>query len=120
MIFDTNVLIYLSKYIIKPEEIINEQSSISIITKIEALGYAFERREEYDLISNICSALSIIAITDSVAEETIRLRSKYKIKLPDAIIYATAAVENLPLLTNNISDFKMLDGNVKLINPFSL
>lgn len=100
--------------------VITEASAISVITKIEALGFDFKRREEHELLSNICAELKIIPLSDAITEETIRLRSKFKIKLPDAIIYATASVERLPLLTNNIADFKQLDSGVELINPFTL
>lgn len=54
------------------------------------------------------------------ADATIELRKKYRIKLPDAIIYATALVERQSLLTNNTVDFIKLDNQVKLINPFDL
>ena len=120
MIFDTNILIYLSKYTLKPELLINNETAISVITKIEALGYNFQNVEEYQLLADICDALTIIPLSDDVANETIRLRKQYRIKLPDAIIYSTALVTNLPLLTNNINDFKSLDGKVKPVNPFNL
>lgn len=120
MIFDTNILIYLSKYIIKPEQILKDNAAISVITKIEALGYSFKNNDEHQLLDAICSELRIIPLTDLIAEETIKLRKNYRIKLPDAIIYTTALVENVPLLTNNISDFKSLLGGVELISPFDL
>jgi predicted nucleic acid-binding protein len=119
VIIDTNILIYLSKYILSPQDIITQNSAISIITKIESLGFGFKNPEEHNLLSAICNELKIIPLSDNIAEETIRLRTKYKIKLPDAIIYVTSVVEGLPLLTNNTADFKLLDGKVKLINPFS-
>jgi len=31
-----------------------------------------------------------------------------------------AFVENLPLMTSNIKDFRYLDGKVELVNPFDL
>jgi predicted nucleic acid-binding protein len=120
VIFDTNVLIYLSKYILKPEAIINRYTAISVVTKIEALGYSFKNVEEYMLLSAICDALEVVPLSDEIANETINLRKKYRIKLPDAIIYSTALVKGLPLLTNNIADFKSLDGKVNIINPFNL
>jgi len=120
VVFDTNILIYLSKYILKPEGLITNETAISVVTKIEALGYSFQVIEEYQLLAEICNALTIVPLSDDIANETIRLRKDYRIKLPDAIIYATALVKNLPLLTNNINDFKSLDGRVELINPFGL
>jgi predicted nucleic acid-binding protein len=120
VIFDTNVLIYLSKFILKPERILSDEAAISIITKIEVLGFQFQNNEEHKLLQAICNELKVISLTDLIAEETISIRQHYKIKLPDAVIYATALVENVPLLTNNIKDFKSIDRNVKLINPFDL
>ena len=84
------------------------------------MGYSFAGIEEYNLLSDICDVLTVIPLSDDVANETIRLRKSYRIKLPDAIIYSTALVTGLPLLTRNISDFKSLDGKVKLIDPFKL
>lgn len=120
MIFDTNILIYLSKYLLSPQKILTQQAKISVITKIEALGYQFKNIDELSLLVGLCHELPVVPLSDIIAEETINLRKNNRIKLPDAIIYATALVEGLPLLTNNISDFKSLNGNVKLIDPFTL
>jgi predicted nucleic acid-binding protein len=120
VIFDTNILIYLSKYILQPETLINNETAIFVVTKIEALGFAFQNSEEHKILHDICDVLTIIPLSDEIADETIRLRKHYRIKLADAIIYSTALVKGLPLLTNNIDDFKSLDGRVKLVNPFNL
>lgn len=122
MIFDTNVIIFISKNIIKVENLIspNIKPSISIITYIEALGYKFETTEDLLYMQQICSSCQLVNISDLIVLETINLRKKHRIKLPDAIIYATAIVENVPLLTNNTKDFIALDGGVKLINPLDL
>jgi hypothetical protein len=42
VISDTNILIYLSKYILKPGILINNDTAISVVTKIEALGFSFQ------------------------------------------------------------------------------
>ena len=120
MIFDTNVPIYLSKHILDPDKVLKNKVSISVITKIEVLGFNFKNIDEHQLIVAICNDLKVIGLSDIIAEETIDIRKNFRIKLPDAIIYATALVENQPLLTNNISDFKFIKRNVELINPFDL
>jgi predicted nucleic acid-binding protein len=120
VIFDTNVLIYLSKFTLDPEKILKANSSISVITKIEALGYSFSNQEEHLLLKAVCNEFEVISLTDDISEETIKLRAKHRIKLPDAIIYATALVKKVPLLTNNIADFKLLGGKVTIIDPFTL
>ncbi len=49
--------------------------------------------------------------------KTVEIRKLYKIKLPDAIIAATAMTNNLILLSRNVSDFNQIDG-LNLINPW--
>ncbi|HEY2581020.1 MAG TPA: type II toxin-antitoxin system VapC family toxin [Mucilaginibacter sp.] len=115
-------MIYISKNILKIENLItpNVQPSISIISHIEVLGFPFATNEDQLYMQKICSLCKLMYLSDLLVSETIKLRKEYRIKLPDAIIYASALVENLPLVTNNIADFKSLNRNVELINPFDL
>ena len=53
---------------------------------------------------------------DAVIAKTIRLRQMRKIKIPDAIIAASALIHGLPLVTNNVSDFQWIEG-LSLIDP---
>jgi len=52
-------------------------------------------------------------LTNPIKQETIRIRQLYKIKLPDAIIAATAIVEGLTLVTAD-KGFKKIE-NLSLI-----
>ncbi|WP_425571141.1 PIN domain-containing protein [Olivibacter ginsenosidimutans] len=54
-----------------------------------------------------------------VKEETIKIRRRYSIKLPDAIIAATAISHKLTLITRNTKDFSAIKG-LKSVNPFAL
>jgi toxin FitB len=56
------------------------------------------------------NASSVLPINDDVVNHTITLRKSRKIKLPDALIGATAMVYDLILLTNNTADFKYING----------
>jgi predicted nucleic acid-binding protein len=49
--------------------------------------------------------------------KTIELRRKYKRKLPDIIIAATAIVHNLTIATRNVADFQNID-NLSVWNPW--
>ncbi|WP_431215143.1 PIN domain-containing protein [Puia sp. P3] len=49
--------------------------------------------------------------------KTVSLRKGHKIKLPDAIIAATAIVNGLTLLTRNVSDFQAIS-DLSFINPW--
>jgi len=119
VILDTNIIIYLSKKILTPEKIFSDNviCSISIISKIELLGYPFKNSLEEKYINEIINALNVIPLNDKIVEATIRLRRHNKIKTPDAIVYATAEVMQGKLLTNNISDFIKIKGEVIIDNP---
>ena len=122
MIFDTNVLIYISKNILKIGELITEDANahISVILYIEAMGFSFDSVKGQYYMQEICGSCQIIHLSDLIIQETINIRRNNRIKLPDAIIYAAALVQNLPLLTNNIADFKSIGNKVELVNPFDL
>jgi hypothetical protein len=55
----------------------------------------------------------LIEFDDKLINFVVYLRRKYKIKLPDAIIAATALYTNSTLITRNIKDFsKIKDLNI--------
>ncbi|OYU94294.1 MAG: hypothetical protein CFE21_17065 [Bacteroidetes bacterium B1(2017)] len=58
---------------------------------------------------------TVLDLTSNVVDICIDLRKKYKIKLPDAIIAATAIAYDLVIITRNLSDFKIVT-EVKTIN----
>lgn len=122
-IIDTNSIIdYLSNKL--PEEfvenilndVINLKPNISLITKIELLGFSSDK-DAVVLLTDFVNDCNIITLTNEVVEETIKIRKQYKIKLPDAIIAATAIVNKYKLITRNINDFKKI-ASLKCINPY--
>ena len=58
-------------------------------------------------------------INKEIIQTCVNLRKSKIIKLPDAIVAATALVSNLTLTTRNVSDFKNIPG-LKIINPWEL
>ena len=115
MLVDSNVIIdYVSNRI--PEKsakqldnYFNSNFSVSIISKIEVLGFNTQKYELEQLESFI-QLSSIEYIDEAVADKTIEIRRKKRIKLPDAIIAATALVKNCMLLSHNTTDFKKIEG----------
>jgi len=61
----------------------------------------------------------VFELTKEVADICIDLRKKYKTKLPDAIIAATALVSKATLITRNTSDFKNIRG-LNVLDPHNL
>ena len=95
--------------------IIDTSPQMSIINKIELLSF---HHVPAQIIAFIETAL-IIPLSENIIEETIHLRKNYKLKLPDAIIAATALVFDLVLISHNISDFKNIK-DLQLIDSYEL
>jgi predicted nucleic acid-binding protein len=96
-------------------QIIDDEINISVINKIELLGFSKVEQDLVDFVS--CS--NICAMDDDVVDKTIEVRRLYKIKLPDAVIAATALQHCLTLVTNNTKDFMGIKG-LEVINPYKL
>ena len=86
-------------------KIIDDQINISAINKMELLGF---KHVEQNLIAFVDFS-EVYHIDDEIIDKTIELRKKYKIKLPDAIIAATAIVNNFILISHNIKDFQKIE-----------
>ncbi|MFQ3597402.1 MAG: type II toxin-antitoxin system VapC family toxin [Chloroherpetonaceae bacterium] len=119
---DTNVIIdYFgdklpqnSKLFLNEIEII-----ISDVTKIEILGWHKASNEQLKQLYSFMDLVTILPISNEVVNQTISLRQKYRIKLADAIIAATAIANDLTLITRNTKDFEAIEG-LSLINPFEI
>lgn len=116
---DTNILIYLSKRKLEFEQVATSQAKlfISVITYMEVLGYRFENDLEKQTITRLCEYFPVIHLNSEIIEKVVSIRQKHKIKLPDAIILATALTGDLDLITANVADFVHIDSNLKIINP---
>jgi toxin FitB len=122
-LLDTNILIYHWKgeipesEIEKLEEILKHSFLISIITKIELLGWGKHTAEGFLNAKDFLSRATVIPVDDELADLTIELRRNDNIKLADALIAATALLNDLVLVTRNDEDFKAL-GDLEIYNPF--
>lgn len=99
--------------------IVDDEPIVSIITKMETLGYNFKSVEEQITMEIFINGSVILDLNNDIVNKTISIRKIKKIKLPDAIITATALVYDLVLISRNTSDFKNIDG-LQVIDPHSL
>lgn len=99
--------------------IVDRDSIISIITKMETLGFNFKSEDEQFTMEYFVEGSTVLQINNDIVNKTIDIRKTKKLKLPDAIIAATALVYDLTLITRNTSDFADIQG-LKVINPFLL
>jgi predicted nucleic acid-binding protein len=120
-LIDTNILIDAQSFKLPKKglaflaDVIDEQFLVSFITYIEFLGYKNISQYNKDFIE----MATVIEMNSSTIDVCIELRKKYRIKLPDAIIAATAIHHNFCIVTNNENDFSMIK-NLQCINPYNL
>ena len=93
--------------------IVRNVPNVSVITQIEVLGFNFEGEEEI-IFKDFFQDANVFLITEDVVNKTIELRKKYKIKLPDALIAATALVNNFDIISRNVKDFSRIKGLVAI------
>jgi len=98
-------------------EVINAVPTISVVTKIEVLGFNAPDNH-YKLLTDFMDDATVLDLSNKVVDATIQIRKTHKTKLPDAVIAATALVYDLILITHNISDFKKIEG-LKVIDPYN-
>lgn len=115
-LIDTNIAIYYFGQILPEEselfieEVFHKKYYISVINRIELLGFkGLGDRESKALNSFVVNSV-IFDLDENIVLKTIRIRQEYSIKLPDAIIAATCLVNDCQLITSNIKDFGKIDG----------
>jgi predicted nucleic acid-binding protein len=97
---DTSVIINLFNGVKGVRELIEgRELFVSIISEIEVLSFPKLTAQDAVLLKAFLSECYIVDIEPSIKEITIDLRSKFKVKLPDAVIAATAIYYDLPLFT---------------------
>ncbi len=99
-LIDTNIFILLLNGELA-EPIPEGNLGYSIITQIEILSFSSLSQDEEQLIRTSLKTLSQISINTTIAEKTIQLRRKYRLKTPDAIILASAWEHGATLLSND-------------------
>jgi len=121
-LLDSNVIIgYLAGKIPSSglkivSEIVSIKPNISVISQIELLRFN-DTPENEAVLEEFINMSKIYPLSNNVVDRTIKLCKQIKIKLPDAIIAATALIEGFTLVTRNIKDFNNIS-TLSLLNPW--
>jgi predicted nucleic acid-binding protein len=81
------------------QPLLESEWMFSFITEIELLGKHNISPKEIKNIHGVLSVCTKVYHIEKINELTISLKQRYRIKLPDALIAATALHNNIPLLT---------------------
>jgi len=118
-LLDTNSVIYFFNGEKKIADLIaktKDEIVISFITKIELLSFDIEDQDTEKKVREFLNEIRVILLDDDVITATIEYRKKLKLKIPDAIISATAKVLGVTLITADKVLSKKLTG-IKIISP---
>lgn len=99
-LLDTNVVIYLLGGRLR-HALPQGDFGVSVITEIELLSYPALAPDDEAAARGFLDAVARHPLTDSIRDRTIALRRQYRLKLPDALIAATALDTGATLLSND-------------------
>lgn len=114
ILLDTNIVLYfLGGRLVNP--LPSGQYFISVITEIELFSYPSLTLEEETQIIDFLNKITIIGIDSNIKNLTIAFRKQYKLRLPDAIIAATAKSLNATLFTNDVTLVNLTEINTQSV-----
>lgn len=119
LMFDSNILIMASvgKVDIRRIAGLYDDILLSIVSKVEVLGFVFPNNAEFMRAQQVVSLTQILPFTEVEAQYAIAYRkTRPVIKFPDAAILATARAAGADLLTQNTRDFAGRDPAVRVLS----
>ena len=118
-VVDTNILIdVLNSVRAAIEEIDHyETVGISVVTWIETL-VGCRSEEEIETARDVMSQLDVLGVPEAIAMRAVQVRQVRRLKLPDAIVLATAMEWGCQLVTRNTKDFPAGDPDIRV--PYTL
>ena len=113
-LFDTNILAdYLSGNELARQELGRyAYRAISIITSMEVLVGASPENDA--ALRAWLGSFNVIALDMPIANRAVEIRKQRRIKLPDAIVWASAQVNSLLLVSRNVKDFPADEPGVRV------
>jgi predicted nucleic acid-binding protein len=113
-LLDTNIIIgYLRGHRAAEEEFARyPDPAISVVTRIEVLAGVSQEVET--VVRDFLDELVLVSLDDDVAERAVHLRRRHKVKLPDAIVWASAQVHRRLLVTRNTKDYPRGDPGIRI------
>ena len=113
-LFDTNILIDFLRGVPAARDELNryDDKAISVLTWMEVLAGAPALAEPGTRA--FLAGFVLVALDEAVAERAVMLRQQYRLKRPDAIVWASAQVQAMLLVTRDARGFPADDPGVRM------
>ena len=118
-LLDTNIILYLLGGRLA-EPLPKGDYYVSVITEMELLSYPSLDTQAEQKIRDFLAQLTLINLEEPIKIKAIQLRRQHTLKLPDAIIAATALTLNLPLFSNDLRLNRLSDLDCRPLNILDL
>jgi predicted nucleic acid-binding protein len=114
-IIDSDVLIDYLQGLDKAKKELERYSKreISIVSWMEILAGA-DTREDESACREFLSGFKTHQLSVEIASEAIKIRKAFRVRLPDAIVWATSRSEGCLLVTRNSKDFPPSEPGVRI------
>ncbi len=115
LLVDTNIVLYFLKGNDELTRLFSDYAlAVSFISELELLSFGQISPEDDKAIRSLLKFVQIIDITPEIKSQTVSIRRKSKLKLPDAIIAATSLSQDLPFITADVGFSKIKDPRIIL------
>jgi predicted nucleic acid-binding protein len=121
-LWDTNTVIYyLQNHFPPAQELLmdgiinNYKPAISVITEIELLCWRAATDQDLLILKRFIADATVFELDQNI----ISIRKQFNLKLPDAVIAATALKNGFTLISHNYKDFKKIE-ELQLLDPFEI
>jgi predicted nucleic acid-binding protein len=121
MLLDSNILIYsiLPQHQSLRDFIAQNASAASAISYLEVVGFHKITEAQRVQFQQMFASISVLDVDRPVIDRAVSLRQQRKMSIGDAIIAATALLQDKTLVTRNVFDFNWING-LRLLNPLSV
>lgn len=112
-LFDSSaVILYFNDALSSEALVVMEQAieqgtgAISVVTRAEVLAWPQHTAKSLQEAIVGMASFTQLSVDAATADEAARIRRECNLKLPDALIAATATLHNVPVVTANARDFE--------------
>ena len=117
-VVDSNLIIYSSqsKFSYLRPMLLRAEATVSEISRLETLGYHKITPKDERYFDSLFAMTVILEIDSVTIDKAIDLRKTRKMSVADAIIAATALLNDYELYSHNVQDFNWIEG-LRIIDP---